>query len=455
MKRRSPRQLGDEAQGYNAFRPCPALHLVSTAGESYRKPPLTKSSHKDQGEEDILVAHQLRLAPPMTVGKKRSAPSWLAGLVVRFLRSCSFRTFRSRGPVRASLLMLLFSCLSYEGRGAQTLEIKGELHYTTSTPQQDVRFGFSVLVNGCRWQIRTMKNPFYPTYGYRETGFDGTNLYEYSLFVPGFFGNTSTEHVGRANGAVKSALFPEHDNAGTAQLWLAFASRCYVRTHLNSLPCALLFSPRTQTNSDCSLEVQETFDANDPGTLLSAIYFNKGNGVAIDGTVPELPPPYDHGYTNYTYTVVKTAREGILDVPVGFRFQLFWPRQGSPRTEDLIIASELDGVVTSVDLNANIPEDRIGRPSIVTETFVQDFRTAFLTTTNVSAISYYTTNDWLPTNSPQYAVAVDAAEHSNDYSHLAVSNPGFLRAFVLFFLVSTSTILVLLLKKRRLSREQQ
>lgn len=237
------------------------------------------------------------------------------------------KTFFSSRPATAVFLFAVLIFCPFTAAIANGFEADGELHFTIGT-NKPIDSKFKVQISGCAWAISVSDDPYYPFLEDSVIASDGTNLFQIDVFKDtpdpyatnqnGLPSPQSAPQVNR-NGYARTGSVPDYNHHHNSQLWLAFASACYLRNAAtNRLPCTVL---RPQDEADCSVKATWTFHGNEKDTVLSsATFFDEGKIELLSGEVIDRPKPFEKGFTNLTYRVSAfTNIEGSV-VPLQFHF---------------------------------------------------------------------------------------------------------------------------------------
>ena len=238
-----------------------------------------------------------------------------------------------RNPhVRTSLLVWL--CLPWilSGTGlqihAQSFEVRGTIHYEAylnGTVDVSTTRDFSVLVDGCRWRIRTS---VVGDCSYKEKSFQNGSLYNLTMFCATPSGRATNTYVG----SIEADEIPSDDGSQINYLWLAYASFCYLDTEagpaLRPVCCLDDLSLRAERFKMPSILSRSS---SAPNLAIWIAYLNDGYYRTRNDQGPivfQVPAPFDKGFTNAIYSALLLTNIGTLQLPLQFEFTRFAVNHG-------------------------------------------------------------------------------------------------------------------------------
>lgn len=301
------------------------------------------------------------------------------------------------------ILLFVFTLVTASKTIAGGFEIKGILKIKVikedNTIFSDKSESFDLSVDGCKWFIATAPYPDTENGDIIkwEIGSDGNDeTYQVSLF------NRTKLNSASANdsiGLIENGNVPDNlQENQVAELWLAFASGCYLNGATNGMLKPVYFlSQRMPGHLDHA--AFERFDL-EPKLPRQVIYTNDMLMVTSKGkpmSIP-LPPPFEKGFVRAEYTVVVSTNVNNMTLPTKFLFTEngIFPVEGrslSSAVRMIKSVRTVEGTVTSV-----VPKcDRTSFiPSLTEKTFVDDRRFSDKEKP-VASLSYMVTNGvWPP-----------------------------------------------------------
>ncbi len=145
--------------------------------------------------------------------------------------------------------------------------------------------------------------------------------------------------------------------------WFATASSCY----LNSAAGTLL-PPHSATPVHVREQVIIRRNEVEPQLPRYVAFLSDGYDHRFDGTAAKFPPPFDKGFTNAIFEVLRFTNVAGLELPAAFSLRSFQP--GPSGLESLFeCAGEVEQVRAECSLRSFLPEIPAGR-----EGQVRDFR---------------------------------------------------------------------------------
>jgi hypothetical protein len=309
-------------------------------------------------------------------------------------------------PIAGVYVMAVFLMCARSGH-AREFTVVGELTYAHGTnAEPTATAGFTVMVKDCCWQIIMTHDTTTPFLDSHSVGSDGTDIYELELYNDTVFGQqASPQAISKVpsrtygHGYVYPGTIPNYNPFLVNQLWFAYASGCYVNNlTTNRLTCTLL---HPKNKADCTVKASWRTDAGDPEFVREAALYNEGVVELLDGSTIPLAPPYDHGFAKYVYKVLGETNIAGAKIASDFRMDLFDRAPQGQSAADLVSIWHVSGVVTGLP---NVPDSASCVPQIVTNTFVQDYRSGRVS--RAENVSYFTTGTWLRADSREFKALI-------------------------------------------------
>jgi hypothetical protein len=215
----------------------------------------------------------------------------------------------------------------------QDFEVSGSMTLQSFTQSRRFTQHFEIAVSGCRALILSSNTDAHT--GYRamrpagpvamtnetdrvstEVGIEDGTAYRLTRFF----------HEGKCDTAASIDAFeiPRDEVSGINYLWFAYASSCYFQQQTNRLLEPIWTLDDWQLKSQHFKEKAD-WSLNKGGPFLPrrAVYYSDGllrhrtGGIASTNLAP---PPYNHGFTNFTYEELSSTNSGGIEIPTEFRF---------------------------------------------------------------------------------------------------------------------------------------
>lgn len=227
-------------------------------------------------------------------------------------------------------LLMFIAAVAANG---QDFEVSGSMTVASFTLNRKVTQHFEIAVNGCRSLILSSNTDAHTGYlEMRPAGFVAMTNETDRVSVEVGIEEGTTYRLTRfsGKGGVKTAAsidafdVPADEVSGINYLWLAYASSCYFKTQTNDLLKPIW------TLDDSELKKQHfkvkanwSLNENMPFLPRNVRYYSDGKRRYRTGGIASTnlaPPPYDHGFTNFTYEELSSTNAAGIEVPTEFRF---------------------------------------------------------------------------------------------------------------------------------------
>ncbi|HZQ46091.1 MAG TPA: hypothetical protein VFC07_03695 [Verrucomicrobiae bacterium] len=207
------------------------------------------------------------------------------------------------------------------------------------------RSTFVLRYSDCKWKIdvHPIADPSFDVY---TDDYDGTNiLYFFTLLPP--------KDTNQTGAVLEPGPVPREYSAGFANcVWLAYASECY----FEQIKDGLAVSPQVLTSKSgherrFKMPV-EFIKSSLPPFLPQAVNYIRTNSPYVlpsgelDGI--NLAPPFENGYTNYTFRASGLTNMQGLAFPRSFVFESIAPARGAKLPSDLRLVWRLVGAATNI-----------------------------------------------------------------------------------------------------------
>jgi len=297
---------------------------------------------------------------------------------------------------------------------ARGFEAAGELRLAyIHAHRPDATAKFTIRVQDCQWLIQITDDSNASWFDYRSVGYDGTGIYELDAYNSAATEQQLQEHplpstpatpprgadfaagIHHPTGYIHSGDVPGYYPFYANQLWFGLASGCYLKAlSTDRVDCVVL---RPQFPPGCTVKAGWDEDPQDPYFIRRAVLYNEGTIEFLDGRTMAAPPPYDHGYSNYVYTVLEDAHIGGTKLPIRFQMEDFAPAPHAQSASDRTPLWRLTGTITSY---GPVASGQSCLPPITQRTRIQDFRSPGLS--NAEFVSYQSRTGWLRLDSPEF-----------------------------------------------------
>lgn len=292
---------------------------------------------------------------------------------------------------------------------AEGFQVKGVLKTQAFNEKNQVVMeraeSFVVSVNDCKWFIATSPYPQSNKDGITdwEIGSDGNGeIYQIAHHNKTLIKPTT---LNDAVGFVESGFVPR-DRQGNqiSELWLAFASSCYLSGITNGMMDPIYFLSDTLRSS---LELQgykdqvtyELFKSNPKLPQQVVFYHNKVMGIQNGKLVfNPVPAPFGNGFIRAEYKVISSTNINNFTIPTEFSFidNAVVPIADKEKQVRLFNFRIVNGFVNEVVAES---ERETCIPQLSKATYV-DERRFERANPPIAALSYLVTNQiWPPTNS--------------------------------------------------------
>ncbi len=184
--------------------------------------------------------------------------------------------------------------------------------------------------------------------------------YELGIENETMFRLTRFFHDGKCDTAasIDPLKIPEDTVSGINYLWFTYASSCYFSHQTNGLLEPIWTLDDVQLKSRNFKERAEcVLGKNPPYLPQQVVYYSDGllrhrvNGVASTNVAP---PPYDHGFTNFTYETLLATNSGGIEIPAEFRFTRYSVETGTLRPI-YIVTGRMDKFVPGASVSVFRP----------------------------------------------------------------------------------------------------
>jgi len=277
---------------------------------------------------------------------------------------------------------------------AQQFEVEGRLTYSVYVSGKlmgTVPKNFTVQVSGCESLYRSEMPD---TKGSIQVATDGNGLFRVDN-IPTDGGASSTRH----GGFVENRRFPRDDGSNINYLWLAYGSACYFDDITDNMadPIWMLDDPKREGDR---AKVKALWQRDNGERLLRQIsYFGDGfwhtRDVSGASLVIKMPPPFDQGFTNATYQVIRFTNFLGNFIPTEFVFTRYGVHPSRKGHADIAKVSETHAEVTLVKA---LPSSFTLMPHLNGSTLIIDMRFKN-TSSNIMEMGYIITNgNWKTTN---------------------------------------------------------
>lgn len=328
---------------------------------------------------------------------------------------------------------------SVSGAG-EPYEVKGEISYVDylqNTNRHYLTVSFTIAVDSPKWFIHGESQN---GYDYQEASYDGENLYYLANFASDIEkqragGKRMADNIGTCWAFKGEILHTELAHKFTP-IWLAYASGAYFQSRSN----ALVEPAITYGVSSWEYEYSDRFKQRGVWTLQSdwphlpseVIYFE--DGMRRVRGYPQLArpcqAPYDNGYTNAIYQVLRFTNVNGLVLPALARLDTYVPMDKGTSSNDL----------------KHISTYEISLHSVRSTGFTASFKPAMAGVFSVSDLRFsqigplmYKTKKWLSEKEvmtiPEYRYKVNRYEMTRGTRVFIVSLLTLLFVSPLFFIV--------------------
>jgi hypothetical protein len=231
---------------------------------------------------------------------------------------------------------------------AREFEVDGHLIYTlfrNGQTEKTTAKDFKAQVSNCTSLYRS-----YDTERryYIEVTCDGETLYE----VGSFPSTTNGVTTNRVSGFIERRNVPRDDSSNINYLWLAYGSGCYFDAATDDMvdPLWVLDNP---TREGLDSKVRAIWERNQSERVPRQVaYMGDGywhtltaKGEPLDAA---MPSPFDKGFTNATYSVLKFTNFYNTFVPTEFIFTRFGVRPTGKNKAVIEKVTETHAIVSSI-----------------------------------------------------------------------------------------------------------
>ena len=257
---------------------------------------------------------------------------------------------------------------------------------------------FEVSVKDCQWFIVTEPNPESAKIIRYEIGGENGTIYQVAYFDKNAIDPNSQN---TAIGLIENDVVPENIAGNRiTELWLAFASSCYLDSAKNGMlkPIYRMPDPSMRSEDWEDTAKWKRFDAA-PYLPQEVVYWYE-NIIGMNGTnrvVIQPPPPFEKGFTRASYNADSVTNIGGLTLPLSFSSKEYFlmPRD---KTADL----EMEGLVQGTVTNMRTTCERTNFiPELTEATYVGDRRFARMPKP-VEELPYMVTNGIWPSANAQW-----------------------------------------------------
>jgi hypothetical protein len=231
---------------------------------------------------------------------------------------------------------------------ARDFEVNGHLTYTlfrNGQTEKSIAKDFKAQVSNCASLYRSYDRE---RQYYIEVASDGETLYS----VGGFARTTNGITTNRIGASVEKRQLPRDDSSNINYLWLAYGSGCYFDVATNDLidPLWVLDNPSREGPES---KVRATWERNRSERVPRQVtYLGDGfwhtltmTGAPLDAA---MPSPFDKGFTNATYRVLKFTNFYDTFIPTEFIFTRFGVRPTKNNKAVIEKLTETHALVSSV-----------------------------------------------------------------------------------------------------------
>ena len=317
--------------------------------------------------------------------------------------------------------LILASLIMSDRVAGASFEAKGILNIKTidiQNLQSELELNFDVSVAGCQWFIATAHHPMSDSHDISnwEIGSEGSNeIYQVAFYNKA---TLNPKSINDSIGFLEQDKVPQNVQGNTAaEIWLAFASACYMEHVTNNMLEPVYGLPallRDQGFTERS--IYEIFEA-EP-RLPSHIVYISDKLFGISGgqlTVVPLPSAFAGGIPRAEYQVTRTTNLSGLTLPTQFTFteKMMTPVGGHELRDFRIV----EGTVTSL-----IPQcSRLNfRPNMGKATYI-DERRFIHADKPVPALTYMVTNNIWPSMDSDFLEGLYKHE-TNVMAHIVSTN---------------------------------
>jgi len=299
--------------------------------------------------------------------------------------------------------LLLSMCAGGWFASAQEYTVEGTLTHTAFLPNgaqlSKFREAFRISVEGGKWII-TESGDVKGERFRKETGFDGTNLFQLIRFPPPvpIAGQPGPITV---HGSINAQDMPAPDLMfSTSPLWLAFASGSYfVEAEPGSVRPVWVLSESHLWRTGFKVPSCWTLDPTAPHLPEAVAFYEKGETPGGDASKPFAL------FTNATYSAVFTNIGGLA-VPSGFTLQRFYTALPQQEDDQPVALAAVDEAVA--EAITPVCESRSFRPALTGVVLVSDCRLD-KPYPGYSATYIVTNGDWNVVSASQLAARHESA----------------------------------------------
>jgi hypothetical protein len=231
---------------------------------------------------------------------------------------------------------------------AQEFEVNGHLTYTlfrNGQSEKTTAKDFKARVSNCASLYRS-----YDTARgyYIEVACDGETLYE----VGSFPSTTKGVTTNRVSVLIEKRTLPRDDSSNINYLWLAYGSGCYFDAATNDMvdPLWMLDNPKREGLDSKVRAIWERKQSERVPTHVAYLGDGYWHTLTMKGEPLDaaMPSPYDKGFTNATYSVLKFTNFYNAFVPTEFTFTRFGVRPTDKNKAVIEKITETHALVSSI-----------------------------------------------------------------------------------------------------------
>jgi hypothetical protein len=246
----------------------------------------------------------------------------------------------------ASVILLVWLIESH--LDAREFEVDGHLTYTLFRNGQTEKTSakdFKAQVSNCTSLYRS-----YDTERgyYIEVACDGETLYK----VGSFPSTTNGVTTNRVSGFIEERTLPRDDSSNINYLWLAYGSGCYFDAATNNMvdPLWVLDNPTREGLGSKVRAIWERKQSERVPRQVAYLCDGYWHALTMKGEPLDaaMPSPFDKGFTNATYRVLKFTNFYNTFVPTEFIFTRFGVRPTGKNKAVIEKLTETHAIVSSI-----------------------------------------------------------------------------------------------------------
>jgi hypothetical protein len=222
------------------------------------------------------------------------------------------------------------------------LPLGGERHWTRD---------FKVTVEGCKWLVESFSKT--------ENQYSLQMCTDKSILGATRMNQSNNPALNDYAAIVEENDVPNSDLSGISEIWLAYASGCYLQSVTNNhyKPVWLLDDPSLRKEDYAVPGILDLLSGNLPRQL---VYLNDGviYARAPDGNraILRAPANFKGVVTNATYRVLATTNIDSLLLPASFEFQRFGVRPDFTTYPLAKVTGTLKSLKTGVRFDEQVPD---------------------------------------------------------------------------------------------------